>query len=255
MERNRKYTCFSPEKQEHHAALFVSFFFRIFDLLTTLECTSLQYIVCLVSGFFIGSFPTAYLLVKWKSRIDIRSAGSGNVGAMNTYDVTGSRLLGIAVMIGDLLKGVLATSCGWLLSGRLFWGAALAGTAAVVGHNYSPWLRFKGGRGLATTVGVMLVCGWPAIVAWSLLWVIVYGARKNIHLANIAATVLGLLVFVIVPQSWVRSTAFIYQDFSSWYAFLTLVCLLILVKHLGYVRQLKDLIMNQTMADGNANRG
>ena len=160
---------------------------------------SFQYIFSFLLGFFIGSLPTAYLLVKWKARIDIRHAGSGNVGAMNTFDVTGSKLLGIVVLCIDLMKGVVAVVLSSSVLGSGFWVGGIAGIASVIGHNYSPWLKFHGGRGLATAAGVLIATGWIAVLLWCTLWGIVYGVSKHIHTANIVACILAPLFMFVAP--------------------------------------------------------
>jgi len=112
-------------------------------------------ILWMIVSYFIGSFPTAYVVSRITRGIDIRSAGSGNVGAANVHRVIG-RGWGVFVAVVDMLKGSLAilitgiastVTAPWLLS--------LAGLAAVLGHNYPVWLKFKGGKGVATTYGVV----------------------------------------------------------------------------------------------------
>lgn len=197
-----------------------------------------QYSLSLLLGYIIGSFPTAYLLVKWKAQIDIRHSGSGNVGAMNTFDVTGSKKLGVIVLLVDMLKGVLALrACSWFI-GNEFWVLGLCGIGAVAGHNYSPWLRFKGGRGLATAVGVFVVMGWIFIVIWCAVWVLHYLLSKNIHLANVTALIVSPLVVILSPEQLLSNVLPSGIEKNNFVLFVCALCLLILIKHIAPLKEI-----------------
>ena len=215
--------------------LFVPPFFCILEAPSPSGFEHVYYLFSLVAGYFIGSLPTAYLLVKWKARSDIRSAGSGNVGAMNAYDVTGSRTLGAAVMVIDMLKGVCAVTVALGFCGGENRCAGLAGIAAMVGHNYPVWLGFKGGRVLATGAGVMLMFGWLTIVIWCALWMVHYLIFKNIHMANIIASVVSPFVLLIIPRDVINATSFAAGE--DFYPLTISVFVLILIKHGDYLRQ------------------
>jgi glycerol-3-phosphate acyltransferase PlsY len=119
----------------------------------------------LAAGYLSGSIPSAYLLARWRRGVDIRRVGSGNVGGSNLRDVVG---VWATVLVGlvDIAKAALPA---WLAeaSGLGPDTAVWVGVAAVAGHNWSPWLRFQGGRGIACSLGVLLVL-FPAGVAWVL---------------------------------------------------------------------------------------
>jgi glycerol-3-phosphate acyltransferase PlsY len=135
-------------------------------------------------GYLIGSIPSAFLLVRRQAGVDIRSVGSGNVGGFNAYTVTNSRWIGIAVGVLDALKGVAAVLlAGWLTEWN-FWMQSTGLIAALIGHNYPVWLKFKGGRGLATAAGGSLLLGVPGFLAWGVVWVIVYKVTKDILRGN-----------------------------------------------------------------------
>ena len=189
------------------------------------------YFLSVVLGYFIGSLPTAYLLVKWKSRLDIREAGSGNVGAMNTYDVTKSKAVSIAVLVIDVLKGMSAVVLSAALFTAGFWTMALAGCGAILGHNYSPWLKFKGGRGLATATGVMFVMAWFLVVIWCGIWAITYRASKNIHLGNVVACIIMPVVVVLLPESFLERMVKSYEGFASFFIFVLVVSFFLLLSH------------------------
>lgn len=189
-----------------------------------------QYIISLLLGYCIGSFPTAYLLVKRKAGLDIRTQGSGNVGAMNTYDVTGSKALGVAVLLIDLIKGVVAVFCVSLLIGSDYWIMGSGGIGAIIGHNYTPWLKFKGGRGLATAAGVMLMLGWVFVVVWITMWVIIYLSSKNIHMGNILSSFGSPVVVFMIPEKFLA--ALIAPSPVNSFLYLSIiVCTLILIRH------------------------
>jgi acyl phosphate:glycerol-3-phosphate acyltransferase len=187
-------------------------------------------------GYFIGSVPTAYLLVMWKAQLDIRGKGSGNVGALNAFEVSGSKLVGALVLLLDLGKGALAVWLGSRLFGDDIWVRGLAGIGAVVGHNFSFWLRFRGGRGLATAAGVMLSLNWILVVLWCLLWLASYTYPRNVHVANILASVFSPVL--TIPALWLAGPA---SDGTKGETalFMSVLCLLILVKHLGYVGEFR----------------
>lgn len=153
-------------------------------------------------GYLLGSIPTAWLLVRWKSSIDIRRAGSGNVGTLNSYEVTGSGLVGVVVLMVDLLKGVLAVALAERFVGEGTGPAAAAG--AVAGHAFPVWLGFHGGRGLATGAGAMLLLSWPLIAVWGAVWAAAKALLRDVNAANATATVFLLLAVALLPDGLVR---------------------------------------------------
>ena len=132
---------------------------------------TIYFVLLLVGGYLLGSVPAAYLAAKWSRGVDIRQHGSGNVGASNIL-ATGSRWVSLAVIIFDLGKGMLPVYIASLL-GLPLYQQAIIGLAAIAGHNWPVFLRFSGGRGLLTTVGVILVLApWLAliVVAFAFAW-------------------------------------------------------------------------------------
>ncbi len=196
----------------------------------------------LVVGYLIGSIPTAYLLVRWKAGIDIRHAGSGNVGAFNTFDVTKSKQIGIIVGLLDALKGfIVAASLGWIL--KLTFEYQAAGfLAAIVGHNYPIWLRFRGGRGLATGAGGMFAVGLAYTLVWCIVWVSVYKYRKDILLGNLVAILTTPLLLLIVPDSWIETLLIVSCSPSSFRILAFVLSAVLLLSHWDAIR---DLITKQ----------
>jgi acyl phosphate:glycerol-3-phosphate acyltransferase len=154
----------------------------------------MEYSVSIIIGYFIGSLPAAYLLLKRTKGVDITTSGTGNVGAMNAYEVTNSRLLGILVLIFDALKGVLSVLVPLWIFPFEFSVAAIGLLGAVFSHCFNPWLGFKGGRGLAASAGGIAVILPYLLIVWLVLWMIIYYWRKNIHFANILTSVLSLFL-------------------------------------------------------------
>jgi glycerol-3-phosphate acyltransferase PlsY len=111
-------------------------------------------IITVVIGYLLGSIPFAYITARLKMGIDIRQVGSGNAGALNVYREVGP-IFGLAVLAGDLIKGILAVLIAQWLGLSLIW-TCVAGFAAVVGHNWPCFLGFRGGRGAVTIMGVIL---------------------------------------------------------------------------------------------------
>ncbi|HYG33969.1 MAG TPA: glycerol-3-phosphate 1-O-acyltransferase PlsY [Clostridia bacterium] len=154
------------------------------------------YILTALTAYLLGSIPTGFLVGKARG-IDIRTIGSGNIGATNAFRILG-KTAGAFVLLADVLKGLLAVAvvarfiADWLQlpanGTEREWLRIIAAFMAVVGHNYTCWLRFKGGKGIATSAGVLL-----ALVPWSLLiiltvWIIVFAASRYVSLASISAS-------------------------------------------------------------------
>ena len=144
-------------------------------------------------GYLTGSVPFAYLLAR-RVGIDVRVAGSGNVGAANVLRTTGTGRA-MLVMGLDVAKGALAV----LLAGLANAGVtltALAGAAAVVGHIYPVWLRFHGGKGVAVAAGVFVVLTPVATALAAGLFLLIVGATRYVSLGSIAATI------ALPPAAW-----------------------------------------------------
>lgn len=157
---------------------------------------ALTLIVAVIIGYLLGSIPTAYMAGRWLAGIDITQHGSGNVGGTNTLRVLGP-LPALLVIIVDIGKGII----GIVVAGRLLGlQAAIAFSAAlgaVLGHNWSLYLKFKGGKGIAVTVGITLYLFWHT--AWLVLLVAVaVGAMtRYVSLASLTYAVLMPMVMAV----------------------------------------------------------
>jgi glycerol-3-phosphate acyltransferase PlsY len=161
------------------------------------------YIAVGLMGYFAGSLPTGYLVARAKG-VDIRQSGSGNIGATNVFRVLG-KPAGVLVLVVDGLKGYAA--CAWGTDALVRWlglaaGPAelcpvIAGVAAVLGHNFTCWLRFKGGKGIATSAGVYFALAPLAAGLAVATWVTALLLTRYVSVASVlAATALPLAVWL-----------------------------------------------------------
>lgn len=165
----------------------------------------------LITSYLLGSFPTAYLVVRTFTHKNILQEGTGNVGTMNTHRATGSKWMTAIVFFADHLKGVLAYLVA--VSGAVvadeprasFIMLMLGFFGALLGHNYPIWLRFKGGKGLATAAGYFLLLNWMYYAMWVGWFAVVVAISQYMVLSQFMATVLLVTtVGLLHPQHfWV----------------------------------------------------
>ncbi|MXO58405.1 glycerol-3-phosphate 1-O-acyltransferase PlsY [Altererythrobacter salegens] len=160
----------------------------------------MDWLLALLAGYFIGSVPFGLLLAKAAGQGDIRQIGSGNIGATNVLR-TGNKKLAALVLLLDLGKGFLAVMIAWHLWPAM---AGFAAVGAVLGHCFPVWLRFKGGKGVATTAGVCFGLFWQIGLAFAAVWLGMLaitrissaGGISAVIAAPIAAWLLGEPEFV-----------------------------------------------------------
>ncbi len=179
----------------------------------------LAYILTALAAYLLGSIPTGFLVARAKG-IDIRKTGSGNIGATNAMRVLG-KPAGIFVLLMDAAKGYAAC----YITMRVFehYGISshpssieeiqamlnqitnhtiVAGIFVVLGHNYTCWLKFKGGKGIATTAGVYLALAWPAVFVALVVFILAVAATKYVSVGSIAAAIaLPATVWVMLPDN------------------------------------------------------
>lgn len=159
----------------------------------------------LAASYLAGGIPFGLLVARWVAGIDVREHGSGNIGATNVYRVIGWRA-GLAVWVLDVLKGLAPVLISARLELALGWQIG-AGLMAVLGHSCSPFLGLKGGKGAATSLGVMLGVMWPVGVAAFLIWAVVVGVTGYVSLATIVGSVaLTPLTLALYPGDTGRLT-------------------------------------------------
>jgi len=193
----------------------------------------LSYLLTVLGAYLLGSIPTGFLAAKAKG-IDIRSVGSGNIGATNAMRVLG-KPAGITVLLLDAAKGFLAVC---LATGLARHGGqtdetiatlrVLAGIGAVLGHNYTCWLKFKGGKGIATTAGVYLALAPWALLAALVFFLLTVVTTRYVSLGSIfGAVALPAFVWVLHPHELLLGIV------------TTALGLLAIYKHKGNIQRLR----------------
>jgi glycerol-3-phosphate acyltransferase PlsY len=198
----------------------------------------LAYLLTAAAAFLLGSVPVGYLLIRVFRRQDIRSMGSGNIGATNVLRA-GGKGLGAATFLLDVLKGCAAVWLGMALAAQLTPtlgpmidprnAEALAALCAVLGHMFTPWLHFRGGKGVATGFGVFLVAAPLAALAAIALFAIVLALSRYVSLASILAAA-AFPVFAWLMAHGSRPAFFLFVQAA--------VALLIIIKHHQNIRRL-----------------
>ena len=151
------------------------------------------FIIVALAAYLLGSIPTGFLVARAKG-VDIRTVGSGNIGATNVFRVLGKGP-GILVFVADAAKGFAACAVFGSLGAKWFGGTAtdatleffpiVAGLAVVLGHNYTCWLGFKGGKGIATSAGVLLALFPLALAVVLGIWILIFAVSRYVSLASI----------------------------------------------------------------------
>lgn len=171
----------------------------------------------LVLGYLLGSIPFGLLLTRMAGLGDVRKIGSGNIGATNVLR-TGNKPLAAATLLLDALKGTAA-----VLLAAHFWGmqaGLLAGLGAFMGHCFPIWLGFKGGKGVATFLGILIAVSWQVALGFAAIWIAVAVLTRYSSLAALVATALSpvflwlvdapmaaLLFVVLAVTSWIKHRA------------------------------------------------
>ena len=145
----------------------------------------LEFLAAFVFGYLCGSIPFGVLLTRLAGAPDVRTIGSGNIGATNVLR-TGRKTLAAATLIGDMLKGTAAVLVADYFFGRE--PAMSAALGAFLGHLFPIWLGFKGGKGVATYIGLLLGLAWPAAIAFCAVWLAVAALTHYSSLAALIAS-------------------------------------------------------------------
>src|ERR1700730_2413046 len=194
------------------------------------------WLLIVIVGYLIGSIPSGSFGLGTQG-VDIRQRGSKNIGATNVLRVMGKKW-GYLVFLCDSFKGFLAVKLGLLIAAHSLLspvlGGVIAAIACILGHNYTLWLGFKGGKGIATSGGVILALFPIAVICFiAIVWVIVFYSSKYVSLASIAAAVaLPFSVFLFVPKTE--------TEFWVVFGFSLLVCLLAVWRHQSNIVRLMN---------------
>jgi len=164
----------------------------------------MNFLLAAVLGYALGSIPFGLILTRMAGLGDIRSVGSGNIGATNVLR-TGNKALAAATLILDAGKGAVA-----VLVARELWGedaAMVAGIAAFLGHCFPVWLGFKGGKGVATFIGVLLALSWPVGLIFCATWLFVAVAQRYSSLAALTAAATAPIFAYVIGGLTLSATA------------------------------------------------
>jgi len=143
------------------------------------------YVLGLAVGYLLGSIPFGLLLTRLAGTEDLRSIGSGNIGATNVLR-TGRKGLAAATLICDMLKGTVAVLIAGYFGGPE--AAMLAGLGAFLGHLFPVWLKFRGGKGIATYIGVLIGLFWPAAAVFGAIWLATAATTRYSSLSSLVAS-------------------------------------------------------------------
>lgn len=157
----------------------------------------MKYLAVIIISYLLGNLSWAFILGKLLRKKDVREYGSGNSGATNAIRVFGAKI-GVMAFLGDALKGVLAVLIGRAIAGEA--GGYLGGVFVIVGHNWPVFLRFKGGKGVASTIGVMLIISPPVTLTCFLIGITIAFFTRMVSLGSIT----GLTLAPIVVLALVR---------------------------------------------------
>ncbi len=175
----------------------------------------------LVFGYLLGSIPFGLILTRFAGLGDVRAIGSGNIGATNVLR-TGNKKLAAATLVLDMLKGTVAV----LIASRYGEAAAIAaGLGAFLGHLFPVWISFKGGKGVATYLGILIGLVWPGALIFAAVWIVTAMVTRYSSLAALVAS-------VIVP------IALYLRGDQAVAALFTILTVLIFIKHHANIRRL-----------------
>lgn len=166
----------------------------------------LNIFVCLIA-YLLGSISFSYLLTKQLKKVDIREYGSGNAGATNTLRVLGKGPAAVVFLL-DVGKGVLAVLLAMQCTDQQLWWA-VSGLLAVIGHNWPLFFGFRGGKGVATTIGVTLTLAWPAALIGAAVAILFIWLTRFVSLGSLLYTAslpISLYVLNGYPRSWIWLT-------------------------------------------------
>ncbi|WP_018663575.1 glycerol-3-phosphate 1-O-acyltransferase PlsY [Heyndrickxia acidiproducens] len=161
-------------------------------------------VLVLILAYLIGSIPSGLIIGKLFYGIDIREQGSGNLGATNTFRVLGTKA-GSVVMAADILKGTLATLLPAFFGLDHTLHPLLVGLVAVIGHIFPIFAKFRGGKAVATSAGVVLAYQWPLFILIIIVFLVTLKISKYVSLSSISAAIFAVLytlVYMIATHDW-----------------------------------------------------
>jgi len=194
--------------------------------------------VVFVGSYLVGSIPVGYFIVRKKSDVDILEAGSHKSGGYNAFVVTNSWLTGVFVGVLDAAKGLVPVLIASWVYPQSFLHAGIALFGAITGHNYPVWTKFRGGRGLATAAGGMVILGLAFAVLWCAIWFITKVVlRRDILVSNLTAIFLTPALIWALPWAWI--SRFVGAHIDQW-TFMFFSCILSMVLLLSHIDAVND---------------
>jgi glycerol-3-phosphate acyltransferase PlsY len=195
---------------------------------------ALQIAGLVVLGYLIGAIPFGVVVGKLTRGIDVREHGSGGMGMTNVMRTVG-RKAGALVFLADLLKGAGAVALAWPILGSssdmLIWGHVAGGAAAVIGHSWPVYIRFKGGRGIATGFGALLVISWQVALIALAVFILVVGITRYVSLGSI----LGALTMLVAMIPFV-----VYDlEHYAYTVFAAVIAAIVIFRHRGNIQRLR----------------
>jgi glycerol-3-phosphate acyltransferase PlsY len=194
--------------------------------------TGTEFVLLCILFYLIGSIPTAYLVILKSTGKDITKEGSGNVGALNSYDVSKSKWTGISVLVLDFFKCFIPAFQFLKVGGFSFESLLIPFAFLIVGHNFSVWLKFKGGRGLATGAGLSAAVDPFTLLIWCLLFLLSMAIYRKVHFGNIVATILLPLAYYLLRPVLEKFDGAMNYGFEPLFVFVSVISLVILLKHI-----------------------
>lgn len=188
-------------------------------------------IIAVLFAFLCGSIPTGYLLIKKYKGIDIRTQGSGNIGSTNVKRVAGTRI-SILTQVGDILKGVVPVAIAMLVSNYVALPVpsdaflSIVALASILGHDYTPFLGFNGGKGVNTTMGAFVLLAPVSIFSGVAVYFALKYVTKIVSIRSIALSVTIPIVCMLTNRPTVVSI------------FTTIACLLLIVRHRDNIKRI-----------------
>ncbi|MCD6380338.1 glycerol-3-phosphate 1-O-acyltransferase PlsY [bacterium] len=189
-------------------------------------------VVVSISSYLLGAIPSSFILGKIFKGIDLRNHGSGNLGAANTFRILGAKAA-IPVLIMDIGKGFLAVKFVSILGidGSIF--VALASFIVVIGHNYSVFVGFSGGKGVGTTTGVFLAITPLAVAVCLFVWIVILLSTRIVSLASMSAAIFLPISLILMKLLFGNKTDTIIVILSI------VVALAVIYKHRSNIKRLK----------------
>jgi len=183
-----------------------------------------------LGAYVVGSVPTAYILVRWMKKEDIRDVGSRNVGALNAYNRTGA-WAGLLVLLVDTAKGVLAVAAPRLLSVDP-WVLFITTPLVVAGHNWPVFLQFKGGRGILTALGGLALMVPVAAIFATATFLTVTALSRYISLGSVIGVMIGALAILALALAGMSSDTYMVYGFIA--------CAMLVWQHRDNLQRIRD---------------